>query len=317
MNRVLVIDKPRGLTSHDVVARVRRLSKVRKVGHAGTLDPAATGVLIVLVGKATRLAQFFVELEKGYRGRIVLGVATDTQDATGKVESTSDPSRITRAQIEDAFSAFEGETTQVPPMVSALKRDGTPLYVLARRGEVVERQARPVSIRGLRVLSIDMPEVEFEMVCSRGTYVRTLAADIGEALGCGAHLGELARTAVGPFTLDDASPLDRLKRDDLESGTVGRSMFEALTFMPELRVTEAEEDRLSTGGSIDVDSERLPEASGEHLRLSLDGTELIAVGKRGAPAESPGAEGEDIGAHSDVAGERVTVRPIRVFTEPL
>ena len=124
MNRVLILDKPQGLTSHDVVARVRRITKEKRVGHAGTLDPAATGVLVVLVGKATRLAQFFVDLDKGYRGRVVLGVSTDTQDATGKVVAEADPGGLTERQIAEAFAGFEGESEQVPPMVSALKRDG-------------------------------------------------------------------------------------------------------------------------------------------------------------------------------------------------
>ncbi|MFH1689594.1 MAG: tRNA pseudouridine(55) synthase TruB [Candidatus Eisenbacteria bacterium] len=324
MNRVLVIDKPKGLTSHDVVARVRRLTRIQKVGHAGSLDPAATGVLVLLVGKATRLAQFFVDLDKRYHGRIVLGVTTDTQDATGKVEATADPSGITRAQIEDAFEAFEGETQQVPPMVSALKREGTPLYVLARRGQVVEREPRPVTITGLRVLAVELPEIEFEMSCSKGTYVRTLAADIGELLGCGAHLGELARTGVGAFTLEAATRLGALTREGISGQETGYSMHEALSFMPELRVTEREEDVLSTGGAIEVDLERLTDAGATLFRLSADGVELAAVGKRvdvvgsdvsedgTAAAATPAARASD-----DANTAKVRIQPVRVFTEPV
>ncbi len=309
MNRVLIIDKPRGLTSHDVVARVRRMTRTQKVGHAGTLDPAATGVLVVLVGKATRLAQFFVDLEKCYRGRVVLGVTTNTQDAEGDVESTADPSGVTRAQIEDAFAAFEGESEQVPPMVSALKRDGTPLYVLARRGEVVERAPRPITIRGLTVLSVEMPEVEFEMTCSKGTYVRTLAADIGERLGCGGHLGTLERTAVGSFHVGAATPLDKLAEALASSEGVGYSMYDALPFMPEVRVTEGEEEALSTGGAIEVDTERLADMAGDFFRLSADGSELVAVGKR---VDQPDGSGGDAAAPG-----KIRIQPVRVFVEPV
>ena len=307
MNRVLIINKPRGFTSHDVVARVRRITGTKKVGHAGTLDPAATGVLVVLLGKATRLAQFFVELEKRYRGRVVLGVTTDTQDAEGNVESTADVSGVTRAQIEEAFAAFEGDTEQIPPMVSALKREGTPLYVLARRGEVVARAPRPVTIRELVVLSVEMPEVEFEMACSKGTYVRTVAADIGERLGCGAHLGQLVRTAVGPFHVDVATTLDELAGIPADTEGVGYSMYEALSFMPEVRVTEREEDALSTGGAIEIDAERLGDRPESFVRLSVDGSELVAVGRRvEAPSESTG---------DAAASERIRIQPVRVFAE--
>jgi tRNA pseudouridine55 synthase len=309
VNRILVVDKPRGLTSHDVVARVRRMTRVQKVGHAGTLDPAATGVLVVLVGKATRLAQFFVDLEKCYRGRVVLGVATDTQDAAGKVESTADVSGVTRPQIEEAFAAFEGETEQIPPMVSALKRDGTPLYVLARRGEVVERAPRAIVISELRILSVEMPEVEFEMRCSRGTYVRTVAADIGERLGCGAHLGQLVRTAVGPFHVDDAVSLDELAEALADTEDVGHSMYDALSFMPEVRVTEREEDALSTGGVIDIDLERLGNHVGSFVRLSADGSELVAVGRR--------VEGAPVTGGDAAAPDKIRIQPVRVFVEPV
>ncbi len=309
MNRILVIDKPRGLTSHDVVARVRRITRVKKVGHAGTLDPAATGVLVVLVGKATRLAQFFVDLDKRYRGRVVLGVTTDTQDAEGKVESTADVSGVTRPQIEDAFEAFEGRTEQIPPMVSALKRDGTPLYVLARRGEVVERAPRPITISEMKILSVEMPEVEFEMTCSRGTYVRTVAADIGERLGCGAHLGKLVRIAVGPFQVDDATTLDELAGALADTEGTGYSMYDALSFMPEVRVTEREVEALSTGGAVEIDLERLGDHVGSFVRLSADGSELIAVGRR---VEAVPGNGGD-----EAVPDRIRIQPVRVFVEPL
>jgi len=310
LNGVVIVDKPKGMTSHDVVARVRRATRIKKVGHAGTLDPDATGVLVVLVGKATRLAQFFVELEKRYRGRVVLGSSTDTQDASGVVVSTGDTSDISPERIREVFAEFEGEGEQVPPMVSALKRDGTPLYVLARRGEVVERKARPIFVSDMRVVGIEMPEVEFELACSRGTYVRTIAADIGERLGCGGHLGDLTRMAVGHFDLESAVGLDEVDRAGPNGPLPGFSMLDALSFMPELRVTEAEEDAISTGGAIEVESERVV-PSGEFVRITRDGEELAAVGKL---VESEGEESET----SDGASlpRRRRIRPVRVFIEP-
>jgi len=309
VNRVLIINKPRGLTSHDVVARVRRIARTQKVGHAGTLDPAATGVLVVLLGKATRLAQFFVDLEKCYRGRVVLGVSTNTQDAEGKIESTGDVSGVTRAQIEDAFAAFEGETEQIPPMVSAIKREGTPLYVLARRGEIVERAPRRITIRELTILSVEMPEVEFEMTCSKGTYVRTLAADIGDRLGCGGHLGRLVRTAVGPFRVDEATPLAELPAALASTEGVGYSLYDALPFMREIRVTEQEEEALSTGGAIDIDGGRLADRAGSFFRLSGDGSELVAVGKRVDELTGSGGDAAAPGS--------IRIQPVRVFVEPI
>jgi len=226
VDRVLIVDKPRDLTSHDVVARIRRTSGARKVGHTGTLDPAATGVLIVLVGKATRLAQFFVDEEKEYRGSIVLGVTTDSQDSEGEVLERRDASGVQWADVERSFRGFVGTGEQVPPMVSALKRDGTPLYALARKGIVVEREPRTIHISRLDPLSMSSGEIEFEVVCSRGTYVRTLAADIGEALGCGAHLGRLTRTRIGSFGIGDALSLESVMQVRRRLDSIGLSMFE-------------------------------------------------------------------------------------------
>jgi len=355
LNRVLVIDKPAGMTSHDVVARVRRVLRTRRVGHTGTLDPAATGVLIVLVGKATRLAQFFVDLDKEYRGRMTLGVETDTQDAEGAVVARRDASGVTRRDVERALEGFVGGIEQVPPMVSALKRGGTPLYVLARRGEVVEREARAVRVDRFRMLSFEPPEVEFELACSRGTYVRTLAADVGGRLGCGAHLSALVRTRVGPFGVEQALSLEEVGAARVS--LPGLSMFEALPFMPDVRVSGREAEALSTGAAIELAVERLGSAGrgGElgdagvgtagagHVRLSLDGVELLGVGRvvgtggAGSAADSAGAAGPADGGASDAAGRTTAdsagvtpedgaerssggtavVRPVRVFVDPL
>lgn len=296
VNRVLVVDKPSGMTSHDVVARVRRSSRQRKVGHTGTLDPAATGILIVLVGKATRLAQFFVDAEKEYRGSMILGVSTDTQDAQGSIVSTSDPGGIGEGEVLAAFARFRGAIEQVPPMVSALKRDGTPLYVLARRGEVVEREARSVEVRELKLLAFDPPRVEFEVACSRGTYVRTLASDVGDALGCGAHLERLRRTRIGRFGLDDALTLEEIERLREGVAEAGMSMFEALSTMPVVLVAGGDEETISTGGAIAFDGEGAGE--GDLVRVTADGSELLAVGR----------------VTGGGSGDR-RVQPVRVFAE--
>jgi tRNA pseudouridine55 synthase len=208
---ILVVDKPAGVTSHDVVDAVRRRFGWRKVGHAGTLDPLATGVLVLLVGAATREQERFLNDDKEYRGRMRLGVETDSHDADGAVTATHEgPIDASRARVEEAFSRFRGEIRQVPPMVSAVKHRGKPLYKYARKGQEVEREARPVTIRALEVLAVEGHEVDFSLRCSKGTYVRTLAHDVGRALGCGAHLRALRRTRSGPFRVEDAVALDAL-----------------------------------------------------------------------------------------------------------
>ncbi len=205
------IDKPAGWTSFQVVSLVRRLSGVRRVGHAGTLDPSATGVLVVCLGQATRLVEYMMETTKVYRAEVRLGITTDTLDATGKPLSQADPSNISRQQVEDALTAFVGEIDQVPPMFSALKHGGEPLYRYARAQRQVERQPRRVTIHRLQLLAFQPPLVAIEVECGKGTYIRALAHDLGQQLGCGAHLSALARLRVGPFSLDDACSLVELE----------------------------------------------------------------------------------------------------------
>ncbi|HID86498.1 MAG TPA: tRNA pseudouridine(55) synthase TruB, partial [Anaerolineae bacterium] len=207
MSGILNVDKPAGMTSHDVVAAVRRASGVRRVGHAGTLDPMATGVLVVCLGQATRVIEYLMDSPKTYRAEIVLGVATDTYDAEGRVTYQAPKVEVTRELLEAALSRFLGPIEQVPPMYSALKHEGKPLYELARQGIEVERKPRRVEIYRLEVISWDSPRLEIEVECSRGTYVRSLAHDLGEALGCGAHLRSLVRLRSGRFTLEMAEPL--------------------------------------------------------------------------------------------------------------
>lgn len=206
---LVVVDKPAGWTSHDVVAKSRGLLGTRKIGHSGTLDPDATGVLLLGVGRVTRLLRFLTALPKTYTTEIVLGTETDTLDASGTPTATHDMSAVTLDEARSAAGALTGDILQIPPMVSAVKVDGTRLHVLARAGVEVEREPRPVTVHRFDLESTDDPLVLRATVeCSSGTYVRTLAADLGHALGGGAHLRALCRTAIGSFTLADAVPLD-------------------------------------------------------------------------------------------------------------
>lgn len=209
-----VVDKPAGWTSHDVVARGRKIFGQRRVGHSGTLDPDATGVLLLGLGRATRLLRYLTDLPKTYVGEVVLGTATSTLDASGEITGSWDMSAVRIDDVRAAARAFVGDILQVPPMVSAVKVGGRRLHELARAGVEIERQPRPVTVHELRVEPAAAPGVfAIEVRCSSGTYIRTLAADIGAALGGGAHLQNLRRTAIGSFTLADATPLDELTPD--------------------------------------------------------------------------------------------------------
>jgi tRNA pseudouridine55 synthase len=210
---IVLINKPEGITSHDVVGFVRRKFKMRRVGHAGTLDPMATGVLIVLLGDSTKLFNKFVAFDKTYKATLRLGLKTTTADIMGKTLIERPYEAIDEGAIRKAFGQFVGEIQQKPPMVSAVKHKGERLYKIARQGIVVERTARTVRIDELRILQCRPPEVEFLMSCSKGTYVRQLAEDIGEVLGCGACISQIERTKVGPFEIKDAVTLENLNED--------------------------------------------------------------------------------------------------------
>lgn len=216
MKGILIVDKPSGFTSHDIVLFVRRRFGIKKVGHAGTLDPMATGVLVLLLGEATRLSNNLLSDDKEYEGRMMLGVRTDTHDMEGNRLSTRDISGLTEDAVRDAFNGFRGMIMQVPPMVSALKHNGERLYKLARKGIEVERKPRPVTIFDIRIRKIELPDVLFFVHCSKGTYIRKLADDVGEKLRCGAHLTGLRRIRSGRFTIDNAVSFDSLKNGDRE-----------------------------------------------------------------------------------------------------
>jgi tRNA pseudouridine55 synthase len=214
---ILLVDKPSTWTSHDVVAFVRRFG-FRKVGHAGTLDPAATGLLVLLVGRqATRAASQLSGQDKTYVGTVTLGVETDSLDADGSVTKESPWEHLSPTDVEAALPAFRGDIEQIPPMVSAVKIKGKRLYKMAREGKTVERPPRPVTIHELTLLATDLPNFEIRVHCSKGTYVRTLAADIGTALGCGAHLSALRRFTSGCYSIDNAVTIDTLRTWDRQA----------------------------------------------------------------------------------------------------
>ena len=211
MDGVLLVDKPTDHTSHDVIARLRGKLKMKRIGHAGTLDPMATGLLIVLVGKATRVSQYLMSVDKEYTGTISLGKVTSTQDAEGEMLETRPVPAFTEAEIRTAMKAFVGDQYQTPPMFSAIKIDGVPLYKKARQGEEVEREPRFIRVSSFDMTRFSLPEIDFVLRCSKGTYVRTIAHDLGQKLGCGAHLSKLRRTGSGKFTIDQCLTLDQIQ----------------------------------------------------------------------------------------------------------
>jgi tRNA pseudouridine55 synthase len=210
MEGILLVDKPADHTSHDVVARLRGKLRMKRVGHAGTLDPMATGLLIMLVGKATRVSQYLTSLDKEYEGTIELGKVTDTQDAEGEVLETIPVPAFTEAEIRAAVGSFLGDQYQTPPMYSAVKVDGVPLYKSARKGEEVEREPRFIRVMSWDITRFALPHLDFRLRCTKGTYVRTLAHDLGRKLGCGAHLAALRRTASDKFHVSQALTLDQI-----------------------------------------------------------------------------------------------------------
>lgn len=211
MEGVLLVDKPKGLTSHDVVYRLRRKLSMKKIGHAGTLDPMATGLLVMLIGKATRISQYLMSVDKAYEGEATLGVVTDSQDAEGEVLTTLPVPVLTEAQVLQAMKGFLGDQYQTPPMHSAIKIDGVPLYKLARKGEEVEREPRFIRVMAFDLLAFNPPAVTFRLLCTKGTYVRTIAHDLGQKLGCGAHLSALRRTGSGKFDIAQCLTLEAIE----------------------------------------------------------------------------------------------------------
>jgi tRNA pseudouridine55 synthase len=268
MDGILVVNKPQGWTSHDVVARVRRLTHQKRVGHAGTLDPMATGVLLVCLGRATRVAEYLMASDKTYRAVVRLGVETDTYDAEGQVVATR-PVDVDESALRGALQKFVGEIDQVPPMYSALKREGKPLYKLARQGVEVERAARRVTIHDITLREFMSPDVTIDVRCSPGTYIRSLAHDVGAALrgACGAHLTALTRLASGSFTLDDAVRLEDLTGLENLSGLL-RPLDAALQALPAVTLDAEAARRIVMGQAIP--SSRVEALGGGSLRRAYD-----------------------------------------------
>lgn len=208
---VLLVDKARGMTSHDVVAIVRRALSTKRVGHCGTLDPLATGLLLITIGRGTKIQDLLMSEDKEYVGTVRLGEVTDSQDADGEIIERNPVPEFSKEQIEEAFANFRGDFYQMPPMISAIKKDGVPLYKLARQGKQVERKPRFVRVYAQEIQAIRLPEIDFLVVCSKGFYVRTYANDIGRQLGCGAHLQALRRTKSGRFGVEEAVSVEDLR----------------------------------------------------------------------------------------------------------
>ncbi len=270
MNGIVIVDKPQGWTSQDVTARLRRVFNTRRIGHGGTLDPMATGVLPVFVGRATRGVEFFEHAEKTYETVLLPGMTTDTEDITGAV-LTQQEAFISGSQLEAVLEQFRGEIMQVPPMYSALKVGGQKLYDLARRGVEVERKPRPVTIHELRLLSMEADGIHLRVRCSKGTYIRTLCKDIGEALGCGGCMAALRRVTAGEYTIQEAVPLAVLL-ETKEPEKYLRPVDSMFRNFPAVTLTEKQTLRCRNGNSFSV---KLPEGTyrayapnGEFMALS-------------------------------------------------
>lgn len=214
---ILLIDKPEGITSHDVVDIVRKKFNLQHIGHAGTLDPIATGLLIILVDRATKHFSRFVNFDKEYTAVLRLGVQTDSGDAQGKIIATSDYQQITEERVSAVLKVLEGKIENIPPMVSAIKHKGRPLYVLARKGITIERKARLVNIYQLKLLRFSLPDIEFQIRCSKGTYIRSLGEEIARRLNSVGHITWIRRTAIGPYPVSDAKKIDGFDENDIRT----------------------------------------------------------------------------------------------------
>lgn len=277
---VLVVDKPVGLTSHDVVQIIRKGTNIRRAGHTGTLDPRASGVLVVLVGPAVRLSEYVSASDKRYQAVVRLGATTDTYDADGRILSTSPVDQLTEERFEEELQAFVGEIEQVPPPYSAVKIKGRKAYEMAREGEEVDLQPRRINVYSLELLEWAPPEAVIDVYCSSGTYVRSLAHDLGEKLGVGAHLIGLRRTKSGRFTLRDAVPLRRL-REAFEDGNWYQFLIpaaEALSDWPAIELTHDQVDAIRHGHRIPYSEDQgASVTSAEMVRGVSEQGELVAL----------------------------------------
>ena len=268
MNGIVIVDKPQGWTSQDVTARLRRVFNTRRIGHGGTLDPMATGVLPVFVGRATRGVEFFEHAEKTYETVLRLGITTDTEDISGTVLTEQD-AFVTASMLEEVLEKFRGEILQVPPMYSALKVNGQKLVDMARKGKTVERQPRPITIHELTMLGMEAEGIRLRVRCSKGTYIRTLCKDIGEALGCGGCMAALRRVSAGEYTIDEAVPLAEL----LETQEPEKYLRDVDTMFrnhPAVTLTANQEKRCRNGNAFTN-----PMADGTYRAYSQSGEFLM------------------------------------------
>ena len=268
MNGIVIVDKPQGWTSQDVTARLRRVFNTRRIGHGGTLDPMATGVLPVFVGRATRGVEFFEHAAKPYETVLRLGITTDTEDITGTVLTEQD-AFVTGEMLEEVLEKFRGDIMQVPPMYSALKVNGQKLYDLARRGKEVERQPRPITIHELTLLGMEAEGIRLRVRCSKGTYIRTLCKDIGQALGCGGCMAELRRVAAGEYTAQEAVPLQELLETENPEQYL-RPVDSMFRNYPQVTLSEKQETRCRNGNSFSVQM-----ADGTYRAYSREGEFLM------------------------------------------
>jgi len=280
-NGLFIIDKPAGMTSARIVSILKKLSGAKKAGHTGTLDPFATGVLICCINEATKISRFFLGGNKKYKARLCLGVETDTQDFTGKVISPCREFAFQDKAIQTAFKKFEGATEQLPPVYSALKHKGIPLYVLARKGQPVQKPARKVHVFDIKIVEINLPEIVFDVSCSGGTYIRTLCADIGKALGCGGHLKELRRMESCGFDIREASTIEDIEKLASDGNLSDRmiSMSDALPDMPSHTADDDLIEKISRGKTIterDIYPEELT-GPDNFIKVVNKDNELLAV----------------------------------------
>ena len=275
---VLLVDKPAGITSHDVVDCIRRAVGMRRIGHTGTLDPAATGLLVLCLGKATRLSEHLTGLDKGYEGALRFGIETDSYDQQGSVVGETPVPELSVADIQKACDAFTGDIMQVPPMVSAVKVGGERLYKKARQGEVVEREPRPVTVREFHVKEYTPPDALIRVRCTRGTYVRSLCHEVGQAIGCGAILASLRRTFVGKHTVGEATTLDGLQeREDVEGHLLS---IDDVVELPQILVPDSTCPAIAAGQTLRP-REWMGECPVEEgwVQLKLESGKLLALGQ--------------------------------------
>lgn len=282
LSGILVLDKPQGVSSNGALQRAKRLFQAAKAGHTGSLDPLATGVLPLCFGEATKFSQYLLDADKGYRSTFILGAGTDTGDAEGEVVQRSSAAGITEAALREAMTRLTGEIEQIPPMYSAVKRDGKPLYKLAREGKEVEREPRAVTIHQFELLAFEPGEearVVVDVLCSKGTYIRTLAEDLGAALGVQAHVGALRRTRSGPFSLETAVTLDELEADAADGAAVLDARLlpadQAIADMPCVELTESAGFYLRQGQPVLVPNG----PRNGMVRVVVRGGEFLGIGE--------------------------------------